>query len=62
MKIIKCFDMKKYFLFLLIFFALQSCAANRVIEVKSPCVSIDGGPCGPRKSINTWLEKTSERV
>lgn len=54
--------MKKYLLFLFVFFALQSCAANRVIEVKSPCVSIDGGPCGPRRPINTWLEKTSERV
>ncbi|MDR1425847.1 MAG: hypothetical protein LBI70_02540 [Rickettsiales bacterium] len=36
---------------------LQSCAATKVIDVKSPCVSRTGGPCGPRRSINDWWLK-----
>ncbi|MDR3289696.1 MAG: DUF2706 domain-containing protein [Rickettsiales bacterium] len=47
--------MRKYLLFLLVFVIFQSCTANRIIEVKSPCVSTDDGPCGPRKPVNTWM-------
>ena len=47
--------MRKYVFFFLSFLLFQSCVANRVIEVKSPCVSTDDGPCGPRIPINTWL-------
>lgn len=47
--------MSKYFLVLIAFLMLQSCMANRVIEVKSPCVSGENGPCGPKKIVNTWL-------
>lgn len=47
--------MLKYFIFLCTFLTLQSCTANRVIEVKSPCVSGQDGPCGPKRYINTWL-------
>jgi hypothetical protein len=47
--------MKKYFIILLLFLVFQSCSSNRVIEIKSPCVSADDGPCGPRIPINTWL-------
>lgn len=47
--------MYKYLLILLAFLMLQSCTANKVIEVKSPCVSGQDGPCGPRKAVNTWL-------
>ena len=54
--------MLKYFLILFVFLSLQSCTANRVIEVKSPCVSGDGGPCGPRRPINTWMNQSSARV
>jgi len=54
--------MLKYFLILFVFLSLQSCTANRVIEVKSPCVSGDGGPCGPRRPINTWLNQSNVRV
>ncbi len=56
------FIMSKYFLMLVLFLILQSCTANKVIEVKSPCVSGDGGPCGPRRPINTWLYETKARV
>ena len=47
--------MFKYFLILLAFLMLQSCTANKVIEVKSPCVSGQDGLCGHRKAVNTWL-------
>lgn len=59
MNIIKFYVMSKYFFVLFLFVMLQSCTANKVIEVKSPCVSGEDGPCGPRRPINTWLnEKT----
>lgn len=45
----------KYILLLITFLSLQSCVANRVIEVKSPCVSGEDGPCGPRRPVNTWM-------
>ena len=54
--------MSKYFLFVVLFLVLQSCTANKVIEVKSPCVSTEDGPCGPRKLINTWLKETKTRA
>lgn len=54
--------MSKYFLILFAFLVLQSCTANKVIEVKSPCVSGDGGPCGPRKPVNIWLNQSNARV
>lgn len=54
--------MSKYFLFVVLFLVLQSCTANKVIEVKSPCVSTEDGPCGPRKPINTWLKETKTRA
>ncbi len=49
--------MAKYIFVLFLFIFLQSCVANRVIEVKSPCVSGEDGPCGPRRIINTWLNQ-----
>ena len=50
--------MLKYILILLTFLTLQSCTTGRVIEVKSPCVSGEDGPCGPRRYINTWLNQS----
>ncbi|MDR0571493.1 MAG: hypothetical protein LBG48_01435 [Rickettsiales bacterium] len=47
----------KYLVLLLMLVFLQSCVNTKVIDVKSPCVSADGGPCGPRKPVNTWLLK-----
>ena len=33
---------------------INSCATKKVVDIKSPCVSNEGGPCGPKKSINNW--------
>ncbi|MDR0423808.1 MAG: hypothetical protein LBH46_04475 [Rickettsiales bacterium] len=46
----------KKIIVLLVFVFLASCSTNRVIEVRSPCVSNDDGPCGPRVPVNTWLK------
>lgn len=54
--------MSKCFLILFIFLVLQSCTSNKVIEVKSPCVSGEDGPCGKRKPINTWINQSIARV
>lgn len=48
--------MKKY-LFIAISLLLFCSCANRVIDVKSPCVSSKKGPCGPKKPINDWWLK-----
>lgn len=53
-------NMKKIFLFLTALIFVASCS-NKVIDVKSPCVSNDDGPCGPKKSINDWWLKNSKQ-
>jgi hypothetical protein len=50
------------FLFLICALSVNSCTTNKVIDVKSPCVSNEGGPCGPKKPVNTWLEQQKERA
>jgi hypothetical protein len=45
----------KYVLVLMSFLLIQSCVNTKVVDVKSPCVSGDGGPCGPKIPVNTWL-------
>ena len=34
---------------------IQSCARSKVVDVKSPCVSGEDGPCSVRKPVNTWM-------
>jgi hypothetical protein len=51
--------MKKIISILAVFFFAFSCA-NKVIDVKSPCVSTEDGPCGPKKSINQWWLNNSQ--
>lgn len=31
--------------------------SKKVVDIKSPCASNDGGPCGPRKPVNDWWLK-----
>ena len=52
----------KIFLFLICTLSVGSCTASKVIDVKSPCVSNEGGPCGPKKPVNTWLEQQKEQA
>ena len=51
--------MKKIIL-LLSFFALVSSCAAKTVDIKSPCVSNDDGPCGPKKSVNDWWLKNTK--
>jgi len=48
--------MKKSLYLIIIMFLMFSCT-NKVVDIKSPCVSTDGGPCGPMKPINDWWLK-----
>ncbi len=36
-----------------------SCSActKKYEDLKSPCVGIDGSPCGPKRSVNDWWAK-----
>jgi hypothetical protein len=52
--------MKKIISILAIFFFVASCA-SKVIDVKSPCVSKEDGPCGPKQPINDWWLKNSNK-
>ncbi len=36
----------------------MSCSTQSV-DIKSPCVSTDEGPCGPKRSINNWWLKNN---
>ncbi len=45
---------------IMLFFGFAASCSSKVVDVKSPCVSKDGGPCGPKKSINDWWIKKSE--
>ncbi len=49
--------MKKILLILSVIFLANSCA-KKIIDVKSPCVSAEDGPCGSKKSINDWWLKS----
>jgi len=43
--------MKKILTLTLLFSFLVSCSSKNE-DLKSPCVSLEEGPCGPRKPIN----------
>lgn len=51
--------MKKLILVLSTLLLLASCASNQVIDIKSPCVSSEGGPCGSKRPINDWWLKNA---
>ncbi len=36
---------------------LFASCSQPTIDVKSPCVSLDEGPCGPKRSVNDWWMK-----
>lgn len=45
--------MKKTISIIAILLFAFSCS-GKVIDVKSPCVSTEDGPCGKKRSINNW--------
>lgn len=54
--------MKKVTISLLVLLSISSiasCANENVIDIKSPCVSLEDGPCGPKRSINDWWLKSN---
>lgn len=53
--------MMKNLIFLLFIVLLSSSCTKRVIDVKSPCVSKENGPCGPKMPINDWWLKNSQQ-
>ncbi len=50
----------KKIIFLLSFFVLISSCASKTLDIKSPCVSTEEGPCGVKKPINEWWLKNSK--
>lgn len=44
----------------LMFFVLVSACSTKAIDIKSPCVSKEDGPCGPKRLINEWWLKNSQ--
>lgn len=47
----------KNILLAITFLMFLSACSNKVVDVKSPCVSNNDGPCGPKKPINDWWLK-----
>lgn len=56
--------MKKIFLALTLLTAVVSCSSSKkIVDVRSPCVSLEDGPCGPKKPVNDWwLNKTNVKI
>ncbi len=52
--------MFKKILVSIILLTLGSCA-EKVIDIKSPCVSSEDGPCGKKMPINDWWLKNSAK-
>lgn len=50
----------KIFTILLVTVFASSCK-NRIVDVKSPCVSNEDGPCGEKKPINDWWLKNPKK-
>lgn len=51
--------MKKLIIAIILASAIVSCS-TKTVDVKSPCVSLEDGPCGPKKPVNSWwLNKTN---
>ncbi len=48
--------MKNILIATILLMFLSACS-NKVVDVKSPCVSTINGPCGPKKPINDWWLK-----
>jgi len=51
---------KKLLIIASLFFAF-SCA-QKVVDIKSPCVSNEDGPCGKKMPINEWWMKNSAKT
>ncbi len=34
---------------------------NRIVDINSPCVFNEEGPCGPKKPINDWWLKAPKK-
>lgn len=43
------------------FIGVQGCK-KKAPELKSPCVGVEGSPCGPRKPVNDWWLKGEDAV
>lgn len=52
--------MKKIILILSFLTLISACSSSKTIDIKSPCVSNEDGPCGPKKAINDWWIKNSK--
>ena len=46
--------MKRLLIIVFLPLTIASCTVGKVMDIKSPCVSTNDGPCGPKKPINDW--------
>ena len=46
--------------------ALGACTSEKIQVLKSPCVGLEGSPCGPKRPVNgklnQWHPETAEHV
>jgi hypothetical protein len=52
--------MKNFLITIFLLLGLFSCS-TKVVDIKSPCVSSEDGPCGPKKPINDWWIKDHKK-
>jgi len=56
--------MKKFIIMICVvasLIGLQGCK-KKSPELKSPCVGIEGSPCGPRRPVNDWWLENEKSV
>jgi hypothetical protein len=48
----------KYLVCMVALLALTACDSEKVEIQKSPCVGLEGSPCGPKRPVNEqWLKE-----
>lgn len=48
--------MKNLMLCVMLVASLTACSSEKQTVLKSPCVGIEGSPCGPARAVNGWWQ------
>jgi hypothetical protein len=49
--------MIKIISFIILLFSVTACFGKKYVDIKSPCVSSEDGPCGTKIPVNDWWLK-----
>lgn len=52
----------RHLIVLVALLALSACGSEKVEVLKSPCVGLEGSPCGPKRLLNGPLNQHSQPI